>query len=92
MRIALSDSSVASPLNALIWVFGVAGGILFVLMIATMILAGVHKRRRVGNRYEIKSDLSNWDSIRILTTGDLVMDAGLRQSAKKAAEQLRASA
>jgi hypothetical protein len=121
--IRAAGSSASEPLNALIWVFGVIGGLTFLLMLVTMMLAFIHKRRRDHGRYrsalsrlrtsvrEGKPDktwlgqaeksaannstlaeegrASPWNSIRALTTGDLVMDPEMRQSALDVAQELR---
>jgi hypothetical protein len=42
-----------APLNALIWVFGVAGGAALVLALSAMALAANHKHRREGDRYHL---------------------------------------
>lgn len=88
--IAEAQSASATPLNALVWVFGLAAAAVMALFVTTMVLAAIHRWRRDNGRYrsELVGKLREQErdpdpfgrSIRALTTGDLVMDSDARQA------------
>lgn len=108
-----------APLNALVWVFGIAGGAALALALTTMAFAAGHKKRRDGGKYlpslsrpadhlkHVKSK-EDWlkesgskstetvesgsppaDSMRALTTGDLIMDPVALRSVVEIATELK---
>lgn len=81
--------TLSSPLNALIWVFGVAGGVSIALTAASGTLAWNHRRQRsrLISRIGASETVKNYRNI--LTGGDLVMDDRLRLSAIQMAQALR---
>jgi hypothetical protein len=76
---AQAASAAQTPLSALIWVFGVAGG----LVLALMLLTGALAYRNKGRRSEFSAHIGKigdvWDWGRVISVGDLVMDSGLRR-------------
>lgn len=85
MEITLATSSTASPLNALIWVFGIGGGAVLILMLTAVALAWNHKIRRKAGTYTI------FRSGQIVTIGDLVVDTRLREDAEEVAKRAKES-
>ena len=108
MVIAASNVSGSTPLNALVSVFGIAGGIALFVIVITFALSADHKRRRNKGRYRkrlkeleeqlriegasTRRQLLLWDSARALTTGDLVMNPMTLNAAIAVAQQLRGEA
>ena len=83
-----AQSTLSSPLNALIWVFGVAGGVSIALILTSMALAWRHRKRRNNLlRWSGQDVVEYWN--RLLTSGDLVMARQLRVGAVRVARQLR---
>lgn len=93
MIAAVTSSATSSPLNALVWVFGVIGGVAVVLLLTSMALAARHRGRRrqwVATIRRSHHDLDFIESAdRILTSGDLVRDRELRRLVLAAAQELR---
>jgi hypothetical protein len=67
----------------LVWVFGIGGGAVLILMLTAVALAWNHKIRRKAGIYGI------FGSDRIVTIGDLVVDARLREEAEEVAKQAK---
>jgi hypothetical protein len=81
--------TLSSPLNALVWVFGIAGGASLALTLTSAALAWNHRRQRNRRTTSWGADetvvlLSNF-----LTTGDLVMDSRLHSAASEMARVIR---
>lgn len=51
MIISANVAKEPAPLNALVWVFGIAGGAALALALTVMVLAVNHKKRRDGDKY-----------------------------------------
>jgi hypothetical protein len=97
----VAQNASTTPLNALVWVFGLAAAAVLALFATTMLLAANHRRRRDRGRY--RSELSEFAdkskarkrgpdpferSIRALTTGDLVADSDARRTVIEIATEL----
>jgi hypothetical protein len=99
VAIMAAQSASSSPLNALIWIFGVAGGASIVLILTSAALAWNHMKRRNSLR-EVTLDPKGNASIsypllerysRIITSGDLVMDEELYSEAVRLAQEERST-
>jgi hypothetical protein len=74
----------ASPLTALVWVFAVSAGIIAVLAVSTLCLAFRHRlRRRNGDYAKILAETPSSRISHVLTVGDLLMDASLREQMQR---------
>lgn len=84
----MSTAEAASPLTALVWVFGVSACVVAALMVSALGLAFRHRRRRKHGVYsEVLSNTPSSHISRVLTVRDILLDKSLHK--KIGEEQIR---
>lgn len=95
MKTVTAGPSFLSPLNGLIWAFGIIGGAVVVLILVSIAVAQAHKARLNfrGSRLSDYSEDFQKDYIqmfgRVFTSGDLVVNREIRDATRLVAEEWR---